>query len=344
MGAILGNMAATGARTLRLLSLLQNHRFWAGQELAGRLDVSVRTLRRDVDGLRELGYAVRSHRGVDGGYQLEAGADMPPLLLDDEEAVGLTVALHTAAGQSAAGIAESSLRALAKLTQVMPPRLRLRVDALRKATDTSQWTPTERGPTIDSTSLVVIAVCCRDAERLRFDHVGPRGEPAERHVEPLRLVSLGRRWYLVAYDLDRQNWRTFRTDRITAPRGTGSRFQAREVPGGDAVAFVRDGIKRTLTMIEVEAVIHAPADVVRRRLDRWATVEAIDETRCRLLMQVDSLDWPALALGSVGSDFTVIRPPELLRLLEGWADRFSRAVNASSSEPTPTAIPHHPPQ
>lgn len=319
-------MAATSSRTLRLLSLLQNHRYWAGGELADRLQVSVRTLRRDVDRLRELGYPVRSHRGVDGGYQLEAGAALPPLLLDDDEAVGLTVALQAAAATSVAGVAESSLRALAKLTQVMPPRLRRRVDALRDATDTSLWTSPDPGASTDPALLVTVALLCRDRERLRFHYTSHGSESTERQVEPLRLVSLGRRWYLVAFDLDRQDWRTFRIDRISDPRGTGSRFAARRLPGGDPAAFVRDGVARTRPQIEVEVVIAAAAEQVRTRFGRWARITAIDATRCRLQMQADSLDWSALVLGSMGAEFQVVRPTALIALLDEWADRFRRAV------------------
>ncbi len=328
-------MAATSSRTLRLLSLLQNHRYWAGGELAGRLQVSVRTLRRDVDRLRELGYPVRSNRGVDGGYQLEAGAAMPPLLLDDDEAVGLTVALQSAAATSDAAVAESSLRALAKLSQVMPPRLRRRVDALRDTTDTSLWTSPEPGPNTDPTLLVTLALLCRDRERLRFRYVSHGGESTERQVEPLRLVSLGRRWYLAAFDLDRQDWRTFRTDRINEPRGTGSRFVARRLPGSDPAAFVRDGVSSNWSQIEVEAVITAPDDQVRTLVGRWATIEPIDASHCRLLMKVESLDWSALVLGSVDAEFRVIRPPALIDLLEEWSIRFRRAVRAGVESAAP---------
>src|SRR6195952_2383121 len=236
-------MAATSSRTLRLLSLLQNHRYWSGDELAARLEVSIRTVRRDVDRLRELGYPVLANRGVAGGYQLEAGATLPPLLLDDEEAVGLAVALQTAAQESVAGIAESSLRALAKLTQVMPPRLRHRVDALRAATEVPTWS-SAAGATSTPETLVAIALACRDRERLTFGYRSVTSTTTDRQVEPLRLVSLGRRWYLVAYDLDRQDWRSFRMDRIDEPRPTGQRFRTRELPASDAASFVRQGIEQ----------------------------------------------------------------------------------------------------
>ena len=199
-------MANTSSRTLRLLSLLQTHRYWPGPELAARLDVSVRTLRRDIDRLRELGYPVEASRGVDGGYQLAAGAALPPLVLDDEEAVALAVGLQAAAQGGVAGIAESSVRALAKVVQVMPPRLRRRVDALRAMTVPLTWYST--APSTDPAVLTALAQACRDTERLEFGYTSAAGERSDRHVEPLRLVSLGRRWYLVAYDLVRHDWRT----------------------------------------------------------------------------------------------------------------------------------------
>jgi predicted DNA-binding transcriptional regulator YafY len=188
-------MANTSSRTLRLLSLLQTHRYWPGLELAERLGTSVRTLRRDVDRLRELGYPVAAQRGVDGGYQLAAGAAMPPLLLDDEEAVALVIGLRAAAQGAIAGIEDASVRALAKVQQVMPPRLRRRVDALRAATVPAVWSS---GPTIDPEALTAVAQACRDEERMRFAYTAQSGEETARHVEPYRLVSLGRRWYLVS--------------------------------------------------------------------------------------------------------------------------------------------------
>ncbi len=318
-------MAATSSRTLRLLSLLQNHRYWSGDELAGRLQVSIRTLRRDIDRLRELGYVVLANRGVDGGYQLEGGAALPPLLLDDEEAVGLTVALQTVAQESVAGIAESALGALAKLTQVMPPRLRRRVDALRAATDVPSWAP-EAATMSDPETLVSIALACRDGERLRFGYLAATDARTARHVEPLRLVSMSRRWYLVAYDLDRHDWRSFRMDRIDGARPTGQRFRPRELPAPDATSFVRERIHRLMTLHEVEVVISASAAAVRKLVGRWGEVTPVDNGHCRLIMQSELLDWPAMALGSLGAPFSVVRPPELLDVLRTWADLFTAAT------------------
>jgi predicted DNA-binding transcriptional regulator YafY len=308
---------------LRLLSLLQTHRFWPGAELADRLEVSERTLRRDIDRLRDLGYPVDAQRGVDGGYQLAAGAALPPLLLDDDEAVALAIGLRAAAHGAVAGIEESSLRALTKVVRIMPPRLRRQVDALRTATEPAPWS---RGPTVDAALLTVVAQAIQDEERIRFTYTARGGDETSRHVEPYRLVSLGRRWYLVAFDMTRQDWRSFRLDRLQSPRSTTIRFVPREVPGGDAVAFVRSGLENMPQTFAVEALVHAPGPRVRESIGRWANVEDVDPATCRLRMSVDSLDWPALALGSIGAEFEVLGPPELIEQVRDWAARFGRAT------------------
>jgi predicted DNA-binding transcriptional regulator YafY len=321
-------MASTSSRTLRLLALLQSHRYWPGAELAGRLGVSVRTLRRDIDRLRELGYPVQAQRGVEGGYQLAAGAALPPLVVDDEEAVALALGLQAAAQDAVEGIAESSVRALAKVVQVMPGRLRRRVEALGAMTVPASWGgPAQTG--VDPGALTSVALACRDSERLRFEYTAASGERTARHVEPHRLVSLGRRWYLVGYDLDRQDWRSFRLDRLTGPAGTGTRFRPRSLPAADAAAFVRAGIGSARAVYEVEAVVEAPATQVRGRIGRWSTVEDIDTTRCRVRMTADSLDWPTMALGAAGVHFHVLSPPELLDHVHDWGRRFSQANTAA---------------
>src|SRR5215469_2165577 len=222
-------MADTSSRTLRLLSLLQARRYWPGAELAERLGVSPRTLRRDVDRLRELGYPVEAQRGVEGGYQLAVGAALPPLVVDDEEAVALAVGLQAATQSPVEGIAESSVRALAKVMQVMPVRLRRRAEALTAMTVPASW-GSAAGVPVDPAVLTSVAVACRDSERLRFGYTAADGRETDRHVEPHRLVLLARRWYLVCYDLDRQDWRSFRLDRLAGPSGTGARFRPRELP------------------------------------------------------------------------------------------------------------------
>ena len=315
-------MSNTSSRTLRLLSLLQTHRFWPGAELAERLEVSVRTLRRDVDRLRDLGYPVEAQRGVDGGYQLAAGAAMPPLVLDDEEAVALVVGLQTAAQGGVAGVAEASVRALAKVVPVMPGRLRRRVEVLRAVMVPASFAD---GPAVDPGVLTAVAQACRDTERLEFGYTAADATRSARHVEPFRLVPLGRRWYLVAYDLHRHAWRSFRLDRLDAPRATGARFRPRTLPAGDAAEFVRAGISQVPRTFEAEVVVAAPAERVRRRAGRWAEVEDCGDGRCRVRMTTDTLDWVALVVGSVGAEFTVVSPPDLRDLLRDWGERFARA-------------------
>lgn len=316
-------MASTSSRTLRLLSLLQNHRYWPGAELAERLEVSARTLRRDVDRLRELGYPVEANRGVDGGYQLAAGAALPPLVVDDDEAVALALGLHAAAQASVAGLAEASISALTKVVQVMPKRLRRRVDALRSMTVPAVGTAD--GAAVEAGQLTNLAQTCRDLERVGFAYTDAAGTHTDRLVEPHRLVSLGRRWYLVAYDLTRHDWRSFRLDRITESRGTGQRFRPRELPGQDAAEFVRAGIDGRFAGYAVEAVVHAAATQVRGSIGQWAEVAETDDGCCRVRMSTDNLDWPAMAFGSLGVDFDVVAPAEFVDHLRAWGERFSRA-------------------
>jgi predicted DNA-binding transcriptional regulator YafY len=322
-------MANTSMRMLQLLSLLQTHRYWPGAELADRLQVSPRTLRRDIDRLRELGYPVQAQRGAEGGYQLAAGAVLPPLVVDDEEAVALAVGLQAAAQHAVEGIAESSVRALAKVVQVMPARLRRRVEALSAMTEPASWGGATR-ISVDPGTLTSVALACRDSERLEFRYTAADGQRTSRQVEPHRLVSLARRWYLVGYDLDRHDWRSFRLDRLTAPRGTGARFRPRELPAADAVGFVRAGIDNVRAAYDIEVVVAAPAAAVRERVGRWCTVEDIGAARCRLRMTADSLDWPIMALGTVGADFQVVAPPELLDRVHDWGQRFSQARGSVS--------------
>lgn len=317
-------MANTSTRTLRLLSLLQTHKYWPGTELADRLGVSARTLRRDVERLRDLGYPVEAQRGVDGGYQLAPGAALPPLMVDDDEAVALVVGLHVATQSMVADVAESSVRALAKVVQVMPPRLRRRVDALRAMTVDAGW-PGATGPALDPAALTTVAVACRDGERLTFSYTAADGRESERHVEPHRLVSLARRWYLVAYDLTRQDWRSFRLDRLTGARSDGYRFGPRELPT-DPDEFVRAGMANLPRPYRVVVNVAAPADTIRERIGRYSTVTPIDSDHCRVTISADSLHWPMLALGVAGADFQVVEPPELVAELRDWGDRFGRAA------------------
>ncbi|MEV0060050.1 YafY family protein [Nocardia sp. NPDC050718] len=317
-------MADTSARTLRLLSLLQTHRYWPGTELSGRLGVSARTLRRDIDRLRDLGYPVDARPGVDGGYQLAAGAALPPLVLDDDEAVAITVCLQAGSQGAGDGLAEPSIRALAKLVTVLPTRLRRRVDALRAMTVSTGWNAVPLSD-VDPAVLTDLALTCRGEERLTFTYTAADGRTSTREVEPHRLVSLGRRWYLVAYDLTRHDWRNFRVDRLSASRATGIRFRPRELPAADAAEFVRAGIGSRRTSYTVTAEIEAPALDVHARVGRWCVVTALPADRTRVEMTVDNLDWPMLMLGKVAAEFRVLGPPELTERVAEWGARFSAA-------------------
>lgn len=235
----LQHMTDTPARLLTLLSLLQTPREWPGSELADRLRVSARTIRRDIDRLRELGYPVEATLGAEGGYRLVAGTAMPPLVLDDEEAVAIAVGLRAGAGHAIEGVEEASVRALAKLEQVLPGRLRHRVGALQSATVA---VVRGDGASVDPRTLTAIASAVAGPERLRFAYRARDGVASRRLVEPYRLVSTGSRWYLVAYDMEREDWRTFRVDRVSEPCATGARFVGRELPM-EAVEFVRRGLR-----------------------------------------------------------------------------------------------------
>jgi predicted DNA-binding transcriptional regulator YafY len=307
---------------LRLLSLLQTHRYWPGEELSERLDVSPRTLRRDIDRLRELGYSVDAVRGVAGGYQLRAGGSLPPLLLEDEEAVAIAVGLRTAAAGAISGMEETSVQALTKVIALMPPRLRRRIDAVRSQTDNAVWSD---GPVIDPDVLTTLAQACRDSELVGFHYTPREADPTERRVEPLRLVSLGRRWYLVAYDRDRQGWRSFRIDRISAVTTTGQRFRPRDLPAEDALAFVQSGIRQMPQRYAVRVRIDAAPEVVTAAVGRWGTVEPSDGG-CVLLMNEDALGWPLTVLAEVDAPFEVESPPELRDAVARIGARFAAAT------------------
>ncbi|MFC5751384.1 helix-turn-helix transcriptional regulator [Actinomadura rugatobispora] len=320
-------MGNTSARLLSLLSLLQTPREWAGGELAERLGVSPRTVRRDIDRLRDLGYPVQATMGPVGGYRLVAGTAMPPLLLDDEEAVAIAVGLRTAAGNAVEGIGEASLRAMAKLEQVLPSRLRRRVAALNAVTvPLPEWGD---GPRVDPQTLAVLAATAAGRERLRFAYESVDGAASRRLVEPHRLVPAGRRWYLVAFDNDRDDWRIFRVDRVAEPRPVGQRFEPREPPGRDAAAFVLDRIYSLAPTYRAVATLHLPAERVRGRLgDSPEEIEPIDAHRCRLNGHADTLEWLASRLIMLGCEFEVHEPPELIEYLRELGARAARAAGA----------------
>jgi predicted DNA-binding transcriptional regulator YafY len=306
----MATMVQTSARLLALLSLLQQRREWSGPELAGRLEVGARTIRRDVEKLRELGYPIEAAPGVAGGYRLAAGAQMPPLLLDDAEAIAVAVGLRSAASGSIAGIEEYSVRALAKLEQILPDRLRDRVHALSDATSTFRVD----GPQIDADELALIAAACRDGVRLRFEYTSKAGEATTREVEPAAAVHTGWRWYLVAYDLGRDDWRTFRIDRIAGRPRTGARGTRREIPGGDAAAFVKQSIRGGEGDVARGRIrLRAPADVIGARVpSRYATVVPDGADACVVTTTGrwtrEFLVWMAM----MDAELTVLEPPELV--------------------------------
>ncbi|MFF4123063.1 helix-turn-helix transcriptional regulator [Microbispora rosea] len=316
-------MGDMSARLLALLSLLQTPREWPGSELAERLEVSPRTIRRDVDRLRELGYPVQATMGAVGGYRLAAGAAMPPLLLDDEEAVAIAVGLRTAAAHPVDGIEEASVRALAKLEQVLPSRLRHRVGALAAAT-----VPMLAGAEapVDPRTLVVLAGAAANRERLRFAYRSGDGAETRRLTEPYRLVAAGRRWYLLAYDNDRDDWRIFRADRIGDPHATGVRSPARVPPDQDPAEFVAAKLYSSAPVYEVVATLRLPAGQAARRLGAAAgSVEPIDDHSCRLRGRADTLEWLASRLLMLGCEFEVHEPPELRAYLRALGARAARA-------------------
>jgi predicted DNA-binding transcriptional regulator YafY len=318
-------VADTPARLLTLLSLLQTPREWPGSELARRLGVSLRTVRRDVDRLRGLGYPVEASMGVLGGYRLVAGTAMPPLLLDDDEAVAIAVGLRTAAGQAVTGIDEAAVRALAKLEQVLPSRLRHRVAALGAATVPA---PAAHAAPVDPAHLTAFAAAIANDERVRLRYTAADGTGSRRHVEPHRLVCAGRRWYLVAYDLDRDGWRIFRVDRIDAPQPTGARVARRDLPAPDAAAYVTEKMHSLVPVHSAVATLHAPIDEVRGRIgDGPGDLEPIDAGRCRLRSHTDTLEWLAFSLLRLGCEFEVHEPPELREHLRALGERLVRAAS-----------------
>jgi predicted DNA-binding transcriptional regulator YafY len=327
----MGIMPKTSARLLSLLSLLQARRDWPGALLAERLDVSPRTVRRDVDRLRELGYPIVAAKGPDGGYRLDAGTELPPLLFDDEQAVALAIALQIAT-TTGAGIEEAAARALTTVRQVMPARLRRRIDTLQV---TAVERPSIRpDPQVDSGVLMALSAAVHAREVLRFDYTAPKagdkgGQAPPRRVQPHHLVTWGGRWYLVAWDLDREDWRTFRADRLVPRAPTGPRFTPRELPGGDVAAFVASRFQGSEgsgdRLCRGEVILDLPASVVSR-YTRDGVVEEIGPNRCRLVLS--SWSWPGLAasVGRFDADIEVVGPAELKDAFAHLARRYAKAA------------------
>ncbi|MEU6668155.1 WYL domain-containing protein [Streptomyces sp. NPDC046727] len=312
-------MLETSARLLRLLSLLQSRPDWSGRELAEQLGVTTRTVRRDADRLRELGYPVQSLAGPGGGYQLGVGAALPPLLLDDDEAVAVSVGLRAAASGSVAGIEETSLRALAKLEQVLPSRLKHRVAAMQSAI----LPLTASGPAVDANLLATLAAACRGHEGVRFGYQG-----RTRRVEPYRLVHTGRRWYLLAFDLTRDDWRTFRLDRIDTVPESGPRFTPRRGPAEDLTAYLTDKLSSAPYRYRATILFHCPWEaLVERTSPTSGRLERYDDHSCLFHTGAATLDEIALHIALKGVDFQVLDPPELNDHLRALAARLTRAAD-----------------
>jgi len=308
-------------RALKLLSLLQTHRLWRGSELADRLGVTERTVRRDVDRLRGLGYPVDAAPGTDGGYRLAVGAHLPPLVLDDDEAVAVAIGLRYAAGAAIDGMEDTSLRSLTKIESLLPDRLRRRVSALHSSVTSIRWVTDER--VVDPEALSVLAAACRDSEEVRFDYQRRDGEDSRRLVEPHQLMTAGRRWYLVAWDLRRHDWRTFRLDRLSSPRLAGKRFTAREVPGGDAASFVAASLGSSLRQehatLSIGAAITELDDVLR-----WVDHTPIQTETSSCLVDIRSEDLGRLAMTvariALTAPVAVVKPAKLADTVRQLAD------------------------
>jgi len=320
-------MAETVVRVLQLLTLLQRRRHWPGSELAERLEVSERTLRRDIDRLRRLGYTIGSDPGVDGGYELQPGPGLAPLLLDDDEAVALAVSLHLAT-RGETDLAEAAVSTLTKVLSILPPRQRRHAENIVATTATDA----DRGlPAPPAGLLAVVAGACRDSVRLAFEYQAGDGRRSRRYVEPCRLVSLHGRWYLVAFDCDRDDWRTFRLDRLSEPAPAKNPFPKREPPAEDLHDYVRSRIQSLGPQHHVVIDVERPAGEMRERWGRWVEVTTTGPDRSRLEFDTDSMRWPLIVMAETDAPCTVVEPPELLDFVARAAERFDAASSRSET-------------
>lgn len=315
-------MLSTSNRLLRLLSLMQSRRHWTGAELSQRLDVDRRTLRRDVERLRELGYPVDASPGLGGGYRLGSGSAMPPVLLEDDEAVAVAVALRTAAA-SVGRMEDTALRLLSKLDQWLPARLRKRASALYSVT----LSLSGGAPTSDVDSLLCIAGACRDGFRLRMQYLDRSNRASERLIEPLRLVHTGSRWYLVAWDMKREDWRTFRVDRVQSLHDTGTQFPPRPFPG-DVGEYVAQSITQPFTRFKVKLRLPGAIEHQAGRVPPWCGIlQAGDEHHCVLDLGAESVEALLALMALVGPGFEVLDDNGLLPQLREASSRLGQALS-----------------
>ncbi len=318
-------MSTISARVLELLTLLQGRRHWSGSELARRLEVSPRTLRRDVESLQELGYPITTMRGTGGGYQLAPGASLPPLVLNEDEAAAVVIALKEAATGNHPTESEAAVSALAKIVQVLPNKIRRRIDSLQRLATLPG--PHGAPATVDTAVLTTLALASRDHETLTFDYTDTHGQATTRHVQPHHVVSLHQRLYLVAYDLARGDWRSFRIDRAANPQRTRQTFVPRDLPMDNAAEYLRTQIKNAGMAYEVTATVEAPTPQVQASLGEWGTATPIDENSCTVRIPTSDLDWATFTLAALHAPFTMHGPTEAIHRVAQWGARLTAATN-----------------
>lgn len=319
-------MSAISARVLELLTLLQSRRHWSGQELARRLEVSPRTLRRDVESLQDLGYPITTTRGTGGGYQLAPGGSLPPLVLNEDEAAAVVIALKEAATGTHPTEATAAVSALAKIVQVLPAKIRRRVDSLQRMATLPG--PYGTPATVDTTVLTTFALAARDHETVIFDYTDSKGASTSRRVQPHHVVSLDQRLYLIAHDLDRADWRIFRIDRASNAQRTRQIFTPRPLPVEDPAEYVRSRLYGAWTVYEVTATVEAPAEDVQEKLGGWGEATPVNEKSCAVRIPTSDLDWATFALAGLHVPFTIHGPEEAITHAAGWGSRLTAAASS----------------
>lgn len=319
-------MSVISARVLELLMLLQSRRHWSGQELARRLEVSPRTLRRDVKSLQDLGYPITTTRGTGGGYQLAPGGSLPPLVLNEDEAAAVVIALKEAATGTHPTEATAAVSALAKIVQVLPAKIRRRVDSLQRMATLPG--PYGTPATVDTTVLTTFALAARDHETVIFDYIDSKGASTSRRIQPHHVVSLDQRLYLIAHDLDRADWRIFRIDRASNAQRTRQIFTPRPLPVEDPAEYVHSRLYESWTVYEVTATVEAPAEDVQEKLGGWGEATPVNEKSCAVRIPTSDLDWATFALAGLHAPFTIHGPEEAIIHAAGWGSRLTAAASS----------------